>query len=380
MVIALSIGVFSNATLRAEDEGFASILDKDHTDGWKYIGDGEMVVREGVATTSSQKDPKSGVYWYQRRTFSDFTLKLEFSIDTKTSNSGILVRFPDPGNDYKVAGDKGYEIDIYGEKTGTIVFLPNRLRPTKIVPLLPGEWNECEVTAIGQKYTVKLNGQVVNDYTGNRALTGYIGLQTWKGEGDVRFRNVRIKELPPAAGPDLANGPSTPARSSIEILSEQTPNALEWALAPLDRTTPPDIRRNLMFLRENLLDEAAKAPAASADTYKLGQQLCNALIATLNERDQALVRAGYRASQANANIAVTDQALEARRNFKMSWPQYFREKDQRDQLRNEKDAAAALARQRPAVEWADRGAQIRKTVDALYAQFREAARRSPPPR
>jgi hypothetical protein len=32
------------------------------------------------------------------------------------------------------------------------------------------------------------------------------------------------------------------------------------------------------------------------------------------------------------------------------------------------------------VEWAERGAQIRRTIDALYGQFREAARRPAAPK
>ena len=123
LAMTLLIYPYSNSTVRAEDAGFSTILDKDHNDGWKYIGDGEMKVESGVATTSAHHDPKSGLYWYQKKSFTDFTLKLEFSVDTETSNSGILVRFPDPGSDYKVAADQGYEVDIYGPKTGTIVFL-----------------------------------------------------------------------------------------------------------------------------------------------------------------------------------------------------------------------------------------------------------------
>jgi len=233
---------------------------------------------------------------------------------------------------------------------------------------------------IGQKYSVKLNGQLVNEFTGARALTGYIGLQNWGGDGEVHFRNVRCKELPSQPGLKVDLAAVAPAKTNqnlIEVLSEQTPNALEWALAPLDRTTPPDIRQNLMLLREDLLDEAVKKPAAGADAYKCGRELCDALLATLDERDKALVRAGYTVAQADANVVVTNQALEARRNYKMSWPQFRREQEQRDELRKEQDAHAALAKERPAMEWADRGAQIRKTVDALYAHYREAARRSP---
>jgi type 1 glutamine amidotransferase len=57
----------------------------------------------------------------------------------------------------------------------------------------PGEWNEMEIMAAGQKYTVRLNGKVINTYTGSRALEGMIGLQNPTDE--VSFRNVRVKEL-----------------------------------------------------------------------------------------------------------------------------------------------------------------------------------------
>jgi hypothetical protein len=380
-IIAFAAALFTSLVASHADlvePGFTPLLDQDHTDGWRYLGDGEMKVVDGVATTSAHRDPKSGLYWYQKKAFGDFTLKLEFNVDKMTSNSGILVRFPDPGGDFKVAGDKGYEIDIYGEKTGTILFLPTRLRPTKPVAIRPGEWNQLEVTTTGQRYVVKINGEVVNEHVGDRALTGYIGLQTWHGDGDVHFRNVRIAEFAaPAGAPGLA-APKTVAPTAVATLSEQAPNALEWALSPLDRSTPPEIRQNLTLLRESLLDEAAKTPAASAVTYQLGQKLCDDLLATLNERDQAKVHAGYAASQADANVVVTNQALEARRNYKMSWPQYRREQDQRNELQKEKSAGASLAKQRAVVEWSDRGAQIRQTIDALYGQFRAAARKSDP--
>jgi hypothetical protein len=156
-------------------------------------------------------------------------------------------------------------------------------------------------------------------------------------------------------------------------VSEQIPNALEWTLSPLNRTIPPEIRKNLMILREDLLDEGAKKPVASNAAYKVGQALCNELLAMLDERDRALIRAGYTAAQANANVVVRSQALEARRS-RMDWPTYQREKDQREEIRKEKESSATLAKQRPAAEWSERGIQLRKAVDDLYARFREEIR------
>jgi hypothetical protein len=222
--------------------------------------------------------------------------------------------------------------------------------------------------------------------TFNDDFTSYDGIDF---NGKIRVWGIPSESVDPNYAPSnpshppatpnpqiAAAAPAKPDQTCVEILSEQAPNALEWALAPLDRTTPPDIRKNLTLLRENLLDEKAKKPAAGAEAYTLGRELCNDLIATLDERDKALVRAGYTAAQANVNMGeITDQALEARRNYQMRWPQFFRERDQRDELRKEKQNGAALTKQRPILEWADRSAQIRTIVDALYAQYREAARR-----
>jgi hypothetical protein len=196
----------------------------------------------------------------------------------------------------------------------------------------------------------------------------------------VRLARADAAAVAPGSAPGAPNATPSPDHTFVEILSEQAPNSLEWALAPLDRTTPRDVRQNLTYLREDLLDEAAKKPAAGADAYKLGQQLCDDLIATLDERDKALVRAGYTSAQAQANIVVTSQALEARRNYMMSWPQYKREQAQRREIQKEQDAHAALTKERPVVEWANRGAQIRTMVDSLYAQYREAVRRSAAPK
>jgi len=214
VALALLACLSSGSWAADGEEGFTAILDKDHTDGWKHIGEGDMEVRDGVASTVSPKGDKGGMYYYEKKAFGDFILRLEFKIDTETSNSGILVRLPDPVVDYATAAAKGYEVDIFGSKTGTLVFPPDRVRPSIEQPLDPGVWNACEVTATGQLYTVTLKGQKVIEYTGSRALSGYIGLQTWKGEGEVHFRHVRIKELAPTPSPSpVVSSPPAPSKT-----------------------------------------------------------------------------------------------------------------------------------------------------------------------
>ena len=140
---------------------------------------------------------------------------------------------------------------------------------------------------------------------------------------------------------------------------------------------PGDIRQNLTFLREDLLDEGKQKPKASPAAYTLGSQICNTLLTTLEERNQTLVRAGFRAVEAPTRTGVTSDALEARRNYKMSWPQFARENAQRAELKSHAVAGAAVMAERPKVEWATRTAALRKNLDTLYAQFREALRQSP---
>jgi len=170
--------------------------------------------------------------------------------------------------------------------------------------------------------------------------------------------------------------PSTPSdtQSALQTLSQHALNAADWALAPLDQSVPGDIRRNLTALREELLDEGKAAPKASADAYKLGSLLCDNLISALDERDQALVGAGYRAAQADANTRVTSQSLEARRNYLMSWPQYSREKDERSEIQRQQTNNTVLVKESLKTAWFNRTKALRKSLDALYAKYREALR------
>lgn len=237
----------------------------------------------------------------------------------------------------------------------------------------------------GMKATLTFN----EDFTHYEGTDFHGKIKVWGIPGEGVDPNYTLanptKPSEPVKSGVAISAAAKPLPTSIEILSEQAPNALEWALAPLNRKAPPDIRQNLTFLREDLLDEAVKKPAVSVEAYRLAQQLCNMLIGTLDERDKMLVRAGYTAAQSKVNMGeITNQALEARRSAAapsgwhtsgaMAWPTYQREKDQREELRKAKQNAAALERQRPVLEWADRGEQIRKMADLLYAQYRDAAR------
>lgn len=124
-------------------------------------------------------------------------------------------------------------------------------------------------------------------------------------------------------------------------------------------------------------------PVASPAAYVAGSQLCDALLAILDERDQTLVRYGYRVAQVNANTIVQSRALDASRSAiavpharQNTWPQYARENRQAAEIFRQQKNAADVKKELPKVEWSDRSAVLRKRLDALYERYREVVRQT----
>lgn len=178
------------------EPGFTPLLDATHNAGWKHGGGGGITLAGGVATTVSKKPEDWGLCWYSGKTFGDFILKLEYRTDTPQSRAGILVRLPDPAKDVPAAARQGLGISLGDGKTGDFISLQ---LATGVKPK-EGEWNDLELTFVGAKCIVSLNGKVVNELDSGKSVAGYIGLQNAQGEGEVHFRKVRVMEFPSKQG------------------------------------------------------------------------------------------------------------------------------------------------------------------------------------
>jgi len=212
------------------------------------------------------------------------------------------------------------------------------------------------------------------DITFDDDVKSYKGLNWHKDRlRGVRLEAVGNSENAASAAP-LASIRTDANQPRIGVIKDQGPNATEWALTPLDEAIPADIRQNLTFLREDLLDEGKKAAKASPEAYKLASDYCDKILTALDQRDLARVNAGYRASQADADKRTSTQALDARRNHQMSWPQYAREESQRAALRENETDKADVKKERLKVDWATRSVRMRSYLDDLYRQLREAMR------
>ncbi len=59
----------------------------------------------------------------------------------------------------------------------------------------PGAWNRLELTVLGQRYVVVLNGRRVVDFTSDRGVAGHVGIQRHPEPAEIDFRRIACKAL-----------------------------------------------------------------------------------------------------------------------------------------------------------------------------------------
>jgi len=181
------------------ETGFQSLFGKSAVDGWTQCGPGSFTLIDGVATSHGGM----GLWWHTRRAFTNFVLRGEWRMEARDSDSGVFIRFPNPGNDPWNAVHQGHEMEIGDDPSGketawrTGALYP--FSPPAHVPTRPmGEWNRYELIAVGHTYIVRINGATVSVWTDpqRRTLSGYIGLQNYEEGKDTQHRNLRVLDLP----------------------------------------------------------------------------------------------------------------------------------------------------------------------------------------
>jgi len=121
------------------------------------------------------------------------------------ADSGVFVRFPNPGNDPWVAVKRGHEFEIGDPNPENPTWRTGSMYPFKASTRANtrelGQWNSFEMVCVGHDYSVRINDEVVTTWTDSkeRSTSGYIGLQNYNDNKTVRFRNLRIRDLPPGA-------------------------------------------------------------------------------------------------------------------------------------------------------------------------------------
>lgn len=162
---------------------------------------------------------RPGHGWWLRteRMYRDFELELEFIIP-EGGNSGVGLRGSSSGD----PAFTGFEVQIHDSPEGSVSrescgAVYNAVPPKAQAVRAPGEWNTYRIKLVGDTLDVWLNGVHVQqaqqlDDRGifrnddqplplkDRLTTGYISFQD-HGEGGLRLRNLRIRDLSPDPDP-----------------------------------------------------------------------------------------------------------------------------------------------------------------------------------
>jgi hypothetical protein len=146
--------------------------------------------------------------------FSDFELHVEFLIDAD-ANSGVFLRCVPEG---EITAGNSMEVNIRDNHprwpTGSINEVAQNQSPVQTV----GQWSSFDIVAEGEHVVVKLDGQTTVDAQDPRFRRGTIALQRFSTDGQIRFRNVRIKPLGSQSifnGKDLTGWKEIPDRKSV---------------------------------------------------------------------------------------------------------------------------------------------------------------------
>jgi hypothetical protein len=219
--------VFAVAWLALSTQGAAvppNTLTKDETaDGWLLLFDGETTfgwvprgevawrVEDGTLTPAAGP---GGGFVATTTEFSDYQLHAEFWSDDRV-DSGVFLRCPITG---EISSLTAYEVNIADrhEKwpTGSISEVARTAEPHRTA----GQWNTLDLTADGDRLLVVLNGRTVVDARDARHQRGTLALQKLKGDGTIRFRNIKLKPRsarPLFNGKDLSGWTVLPDHASV---------------------------------------------------------------------------------------------------------------------------------------------------------------------
>jgi hypothetical protein len=157
-----------------------------------------FTVTDGVISVKGQPFG----YMRTKKTYSDYTLHVEWRWPDEPTNSGVFVHGQKPDTIWLrcvecqlAAGKAGDFVCMNGadmnERTDKSKRVVTRTGPP--VEKLPGEWNTMEITCRGNTILTEINGVRMNSATDVNLSGGFICLQS---EGKtIEFRNVWLTKL-----------------------------------------------------------------------------------------------------------------------------------------------------------------------------------------
>ncbi len=187
-------------------EGFVSVFNGKDFTGWSGPTDGYEITPQGTIRCRAG----AGGTIFTKEEYGDFVARLEFKLPPG-GNNGLAIRYPGEGDSAYVGMCEVQVLDDTAEQYANLKewqfcgSVYGQVPAQKGYLRAVGEWNSYEVTVVGHKIRVELNGTIIvdadiektqplsGDHPGRLRTNGHFG---FCGHNDpVEFRNVRIKKL-----------------------------------------------------------------------------------------------------------------------------------------------------------------------------------------
>ncbi|MBI5084680.1 MAG: DUF1080 domain-containing protein [Acidobacteria bacterium] len=185
---------------RPPGEDWVQLFNGKDVANWNSVGGQQWTVEDGVLIGRSVN--KDYGYLETPRDYKDFQLSLRFKC-VGTGNSGVYFHTKFKPGTADVSQGAQFEIDcaigrhtagVYGFGRAWIVWPA----PENETVVRQNDWNEMLVTVSGNRYTSRLNGVPMVDFTDPRApfLEGTIALQLHSGgSGHMQFKDIWVRDL-----------------------------------------------------------------------------------------------------------------------------------------------------------------------------------------
>jgi hypothetical protein len=205
--------VFALAAFAADTE--RPLFNGKDLDGWTVVGaqgNSAFTVENGMIRTQ----PGAGMLWYSREKIGNATLRVVYKMTTPEGNSGVYIRIPSEPPDKSFAQHHGIEVQIDDRDddwhcTGVLYSMTQaKARASKPA----GEWNTMDITLMGLRTIITVNGVLVTDYDGvspvpertkkyeperrARPEYGYFALQHHDDKAVLYFKEISLMKI---AGP-----------------------------------------------------------------------------------------------------------------------------------------------------------------------------------
>ena len=177
-------------------------------DGWHKIGTGTWTIEDGAVVGRKEAGDADFGHLVTDRVFKDFTVRVKYK--AAKGNSGLYFRVEEKG----ASGVSGFQAEIDPTKDAGGLYETNgrawvvQPKPEDVKTWYkPGEWNEMDVTAVGRRLVVHVNGRKSAEVLNDAGRTeGRLALQLHGGNDmDVRFKDIEILEwIQLIPGPEMA--------------------------------------------------------------------------------------------------------------------------------------------------------------------------------